>query len=75
MKRHILFLKSTALANVLLATGKCKNEGQWVLTCEDNMEDMKILQNATANFFKNTDYKNYKLCFADPENYGSFITI
>lgn len=75
MKRHILFHKSIALANVLLATGKCKNEGRWIFTCKDNVEDMQILQKACSEFLKNTDYRNYKLCFGEPNNYGKFITI
>lgn len=75
MKRHILFLKSVTLANILLGTGKCKNEGKWILICEDNIEDMRVLQNATTEFLRGTNYKNYKLCFAEPNNYGNFIIL
>lgn len=75
MRRHILFLKSVQVANVLLATGKCKNESEWVLTCEDNNKSMEVLQKAITKFFKGTVYKNYKLCFAEPDNYGRFIII
>ena len=75
MRRHILFLKNVAFANELLATGKCKNEGKFILTCEDSNEDMQILQNAATEFLKGTNYKDYKLCFAKSNNYGDFITV
>lgn len=74
MKRHILFLKNVSLANALLATGKCENEGNWILTCDDNIEDIQILQRAATEFLKGTNYKDYELCFAKPCNYSDFIT-
>lgn len=75
MKRHILFLKNVSLANALLATGKCENEGSWILTCDDNKEDIQILQNAATEFLKGTNYKDYELCFANPCNYSDFTTL
>lgn len=75
MKRHILFMKNVDLANILLATEKCTNNGNWVFTCEDSIMDMKEIQKACTNFLKNTPYKDYKLCFANPNNYSDFITV
>lgn len=75
MKKHILFLKNVQLVNALLKTGKCKNEGNWIIVCEDNKEDMQLLQNATSEFLKNTIYKDYKLCFANPNDYSDLIII
>jgi hypothetical protein len=75
LKLHILFLKNIQLVNVLLSTGKCKNEGNWILSCEDNKEDMKILQKSCTEFLKCTVYKDYKLCFANPINYGDFMMV
>lgn len=75
MKRHVIFLKNVQLANILLNTGKCKNEGNWIFSCEDKKEDMEILQNACKEFLKDTDFKNYKLCFANSKNYSDCITV
>lgn len=73
MKRHILFLKIVQLVNALLATVRCKNEGHFILSCEDTQDNMKILQYACAEVLKGTGYQNYKLCFASPNNYSDFI--
>lgn len=75
MKRDIIFLKNVGLANALLNTGKCKNEGNFIIRCEDKREDMELLQKACSNYLANTEYKNYKLCFANSENYKDIITI
>lgn len=75
MKRHIIFEKNSKIANALLGTGKCTNEGNWLFTCNDNIEDMKVLQNAVDELTKGTAYKNYKLVFANENNYSDFITV
>ena len=75
MKRDIIFMKSTQLANALLATGKVKNEGNFLLTCDDNIEDMKTIQKACSDFLKNTPFKNYKLCFANSEDYRNWVEV
>lgn len=75
MKRHIIFEKNTMVANALLNTGKCKNEGNWIFSCNNNMEDMKILQDAVTELFKGTGYRNYKLVFANENDYSDLITV
>lgn len=75
MKRHLIFPKSTIIINALLKTGKCKNEGDWIITCNEDMQDMKILQETFKETVKNTYYKDYKISFANPTNYSDFITI
>jgi len=75
MKRHIIFEKNVLLANALLSTGKCKNEGNWIFTCNDNIEDMKILQKACDEVTRGTDYRNYKLVFANENDYSDFVII
>lgn len=75
MKRDIIFMKSVKLANALLETGKVKNEGNWLLTCNDSIEDMKIIQKACSDFLLNSIFKNYKLCFANSEDYRDWIEV
>lgn len=75
MKRHVIFEKNTLIANTLLATGKCENEGSWIFTCNDDKEDMKVLQNAFDEIAKGTAYRNCKLLFANENNYSDFITV
>ena len=75
MKRHIIFEKSSRIANALLETGKCTNEGNWIFTCNDNIEDMKSLQNACDELTKDSEYRNYKLIFANANDYSDFITV
>lgn len=78
MKRDVLFLKDVGLANALLATKKCENTGNWTIRCNDNIEDMKILQDACTEYLAKCPYtsmRNYKLTFANSENYRDFITI
>ena len=74
MKMHIIFEKNTYLANAILATGKVKNEGNWIFSCQDNIEDMKAIQKVFSEKVKNTPYKNYKLTFANENDYSDFIT-
>jgi len=74
MKRHIIFEKNARVANALMATGKCKNEGNWIFSCDDNMEDMKILQQAVSEVFKGTDYRNFLLGFANEDDYSDLVT-
>ena len=68
-KRHIIFKKNTYIANILLKTGRCKNEGDWIFSCKDNVEDMKILQEAVYAKEKEIGAK-IKLLFANPDDYG-----
>lgn len=78
MKRDVLFLKDVGLANALLATEKCENTGNWKIRCDDNIEDMKILQSACTEYLAHCPYtsmRNYKLTFANSENYRDFIII
>ena len=75
MKRDIIFFKNVGLINVLLKTGKCTNEGDFILRCEDKKEDMEILQKACSDYLANTEYKNYRLCFANSEDYGDIVII
>lgn len=68
-KRHIIFEKNAYIANILLKTGRCKNEGNWIFSCKDNVEDMKILQEAVYAKEKEIGAK-IKLLFANPDDYG-----
>ena len=72
MRRDIIFLKSVSLANALLRTGVCKNERGWLFTCEDDEETMKALQKACSEHLKNTTHRNYKLIFANSNDYSDF---
>ena len=75
MKRHIIFEKSTILANKLLETGLCKNEGKWIFSCNDDIKDMKKLQDACNKIVKRSIYPNYKLTFALENDYSNIITV
>lgn len=78
MTRDIIFEKNVGLANALLKTGKCKNLGHWVLRCDDNIEDMKILQKACSEYLADAEYKGvrkYKLLFAESGNYNNSMLI
>lgn len=74
MKRHIIFQKSTGMVNALLLTGLCKNEGRWIITCDDNTDVMKELQKACNKITVGTPYKNYKLTFALEDDYSNLVT-
>ncbi len=74
-RKDIIFLKNVKLVNALLKTGKCKNEGRWIITCEDNEEDMRILQKAYTHALKGTIYRNHKLIFSDRGDYSNLKII
>lgn len=74
-RKSIIYLKSVKVVNALLKTGKCKNEGRWSISCEDNEEDMKILQKAYSHVLKGTIYKDHKLIFHNPGEYQNFKSV
>jgi hypothetical protein len=78
VKRHILFHKETGLLEALLTTGLCTDEGFWIITCDNNIDVMRKLQEKCTEYIKSTqheNYHNYKLCFANEDNYNDLIQI
>jgi hypothetical protein len=62
-KANIIYLNEKVLKDCLLKTGKCKDENENGLTCNYDIEDMKVLQKACNECLKDTIYKDYKLNF------------
>ena len=72
MKRHLIFKKCVYSLNAMLETEKCKNEGSWIISCDDNLEVMQTLQDAYSK--ANSDNR-LKICFANPDNYSDFVEV
>lgn len=75
MKRHLIYFKDHFLTKHLLSTNLCINEGDGIISCEDNLEVMKTIQLKYAECLRNTVYRDSKICFANEENYHDFVTV